>query len=76
MKIAITGATGQLGQLVVNKLKEKISGDNIVALVRSIQKASNLDVEAREADYDKPETLTSALVGVDTLLLIDRKSVV
>ncbi|HEV7347524.1 SDR family oxidoreductase [Telluribacter sp.] len=70
MRIAITGATGQLGQLIVNKLKEKVSGDNIVALARSIHKASNPDVEAREADYDKPETLTSALAGIDTLLLI------
>ncbi|GAB3162743.1 SDR family oxidoreductase [Telluribacter humicola] len=69
MTIAITGATGQLGQFVVNKLK-KVSDDNIVALVRSIQKAANIGVEAREADYDKPETLTGALAGVDTLLLI------
>ncbi len=29
MKIAITGATGQLGRLVVNQLKEKVSADNI-----------------------------------------------
>jgi NAD(P)H dehydrogenase (quinone) len=75
MKIAITGATGQLGQLVVNKLKEKVSSDNIVALVRSKQKASNLGVEAREADYDKPETLESALNGIDTLLLISGSEV-
>ncbi len=67
MKIGITGATGQLGQLVINKLKEKISADNVVALVRSTQKASPLGVEAREADYTKPETLESALSGIDTL---------
>lgn len=75
MKIGITGATGQLGQLVVNKLKEKIAADNIVALVRSIQKASHLGVEAREADYNKPETLESALSGIDTLLLISGNDV-
>lgn len=75
MKIAITGATGQLGQLVVNKLKHKISGDNIVALVRSAQKASDLGVEVREADYDKPETLNGALAGIDTLLLISGSEV-
>jgi NAD(P)H dehydrogenase (quinone) len=68
MKIAITGATGQLGRLVVEKLKS--SNEEIVALVRSTQKASGLEVEAREADYDKPETLVSALLGIDTLLLI------
>ena len=31
MKIGITGATGQLGQLVVEKLKKKTSSENIVA---------------------------------------------
>ncbi len=41
MKIAITGATGQLGRIVVNKLKERVSADNIVALVRSTQKATD-----------------------------------
>jgi NAD(P)H dehydrogenase (quinone) len=69
-KIAITGATGQLGRLVVNKLKQKVSADSIVAFVRSIEKARNMDVEVREADYEKPQTLKLALQGVDTLLLI------
>lgn len=75
MKIAITGATGQLGRIVVSKLKEKVSSGNIVALVRSPQKAADLGVEARKADYDKPETLGSALNGVDTLLLISASEV-
>jgi NAD(P)H dehydrogenase (quinone) len=75
MKIAITGATGQLGRLVVSKLKEKVSADRIVALVRSVEKATNLGVEAREADYDHPQTLGPALKGVDTLLLISGSEV-
>lgn len=75
MTIAITGATGQLGRLVVNKLKEKVSDAQIIALVRSPQKAQDLGVTAREADYDKPETLQQALAGVDTLLLISSSEV-
>ncbi|AKD03675.1 SDR family oxidoreductase [Pontibacter korlensis] len=75
MKIGITGATGQLGRLVVSKLKEKVATENIVALVRSAEKASDLGVEAREADYDKPETLERALEGIDTLLLISGSEV-
>lgn len=70
MKIGITGATGQLGVLVVNKLKEKVAGENIVALVRSPQKTASLGVEAREADYNQPETLEKAFQGIDKLLLI------
>jgi NAD(P)H dehydrogenase (quinone) len=74
-KIAITGATGQLGRLVVNKLKQKVSADSIVALVRSVEKARDLGVEVREADYEKPQTLTLALQGVDTLLLISSSEI-
>jgi len=75
MKIGITGATGHLGTLVVNSLKEKVPASNIVALVRSTQKAQPLGVEAREADYEKPETLKAALKGIDTLLLISSSEV-
>ncbi len=75
MKIGITGATGQLGRLVVNKLKGKVPADNLVALVRSPEKASDLNIEAREADYEKPETLNRALEGIDTLLLISGSEV-
>lgn len=75
MKIAITGATGKLGRIVVSKLKEKISADNIIALVRSSQKAEDLGVEAREADYEKPESLDAALKGIDTLLLISSSEI-
>ena len=75
MKIGITGATGQLGRLVVEKLKEKLPPDSLVALVRSTAKAADIGVEAREADYEKPETLDSALNGVDTLLLISSSEI-
>ena len=73
--IAITGATGQLGRLVVEKLKGKIPASDIVALVRSPQKAAGLGVAAREADYDRPETLGRALEGIETLLLISSNEV-
>ncbi|NDK54880.1 SDR family oxidoreductase [Pontibacter fetidus] len=75
MKIGITGATGQLGRLVVSKLKNKVSADNIVALARLQQKGADLGVTVREADYTKPETLNKALEGIDTLLLISSSEV-
>ncbi|RZK51507.1 MAG: SDR family oxidoreductase [Pedobacter sp.] len=70
MKIAITGATGQLGKVVVEKLKEKTATENLVALVRNPEKASELAVETRVFDYTKPETLVTSLEGIETLLLI------
>lgn len=70
MKTAVTGATGQLGQLVVEQLKKRKSNEDIVALARNLEKASNLGVEVREFDYNKPEVMAESLKGVDHLLLI------
>lgn len=70
MKIGVTGATGQLGRLVVEKLKQKVAVDSIVALVRNPEKAADLGVEARAFDYTQPEALVASLKGIDKLLLI------
>ena len=72
MTIAVTGATGQLGRLVIDKLKAK-AGEAIVGLVRSPANARELGVAVREADYAKPATLKSALAGVDVLLFISSR---
>lgn len=68
MKIGVTGATGQLGRLVIEALKRRTKSDELVALVRSVDKASGMGVEARSFDYDKVNA--DALKGIDTLLLI------
>ncbi len=70
MTIAITGANGQLGRIVIEQLKAVVPANQIIALVRSPEKAADLGVEARAFDYDKLETLVPALAGVDKLLLI------
>ena len=70
MTIAITGATGQLGQIVVEKLKDRVGADQVVALARSPEKAADLGVEVRAFDYNAANTLVPALAGVDQLLLI------
>jgi NAD(P)H dehydrogenase (quinone) len=70
MKIGVTGATGQLGRLVVEKLKVKVAAESIVALVRSPEKAADLGVETRVFDYTQPDNLIASLKGIDKLLLI------
>lgn len=75
MTIAITGATGQLGRLVIEKLKAHALTSQVVALVRNPAKATDLGVEVREADYAQPATLGAALAGVDKLLLISSSEV-
>jgi NAD(P)H dehydrogenase (quinone) len=75
MTIAITGATGQLGRLVVDAVKARAPASELVALVRSPDKAADLGVATRVADYDRPDTLDGALDGIDTLLLISAPTV-
>lgn len=71
--ILVTGATGQLGRLVIQQLLMNVPAGQIVAAVRSPEKASDLaalGVVVRKADYSDPATLASALEGVDKVLLI------
>lgn len=75
---AVTGASGQLGRLVIDALLEQVAADQIVALVRSPEKAADLaarGITLRVADYDRPETLTAALAGVTKLLLISSSEI-
>jgi NAD(P)H dehydrogenase (quinone) len=78
MMIAVTGATGKLGVLVIQDLLRKLPANRIIALVRDHAKAGALrsaGVIVREADYDKPETLRSALSGVEKVLLISSNDI-
>lgn len=75
---AVTGATGQLGRLVIEALLKSTPADRIVAAARNPAKAGDLaerGVIVREADYSRPETLGPALAGVEKLLLISSTEV-
>ena len=72
-RILVTGASGQLGSLVIDHLLKNTSAEQIAAIVRTRSKADGLlarGISVFEADYTKPKTLDSAFVGVDRLLLI------
>lgn len=76
--IAITGASGQLGGLVIGALLEQVKPNELIALVRDPAKASALaakGVAVRRADYDDAGTLAAALAGVDRLLLISSSEI-
>jgi NAD(P)H dehydrogenase (quinone) len=75
MTIAITGATGKFGRLAISKLKSKTQAAKIIALARTPGKAADLGVQVRQADYNKPDTLESALAGVETLLLVSSNEI-
>jgi NAD(P)H dehydrogenase (quinone) len=77
--IAVTGATGQLGRLVVTGLLEAgVPAGEVVAVVRDPQKASDLadrGVQVRQADYSDPAALQAALRDADRVLLISGSEV-
>ncbi|EAO7958689.1 SDR family oxidoreductase [Salmonella enterica] len=76
--IAITGATGQLGQHVIENLLKTTPASHLVAIVRNPKKAAPLSqrgIAVRLADYANEAALTTALQGVDKLLLISSSEV-
>jgi NAD(P)H dehydrogenase (quinone) len=76
--IAVTGATGQLGSLVIASLLKKMPAAEIVAAVRNMEKAKDLaalGVQVRKADYNEPESWDAALQGADKVLLISSSEI-
>lgn len=74
MSIVVTGATGQLGRLVVEALLRRgVRPQEIVATGRDASRLDDLaarGVHARAADYDDPASLDAAFVGVTRVLLV------
>jgi len=71
--IAITGATGQLGRATLHYLQQKTAANQLIALVRDPQKATDLSaqgVQVRQGDYNDPAALRAAFEGAETVLLI------
>lgn len=76
--IAVTGASGQLGRLVIEGLLKKVPAAEVVAVVRNpdrVKDLAALGVQVRQADYDRPDTLEKAFQGADKLLLISSSEV-
>jgi NAD(P)H dehydrogenase (quinone) len=76
-KLLVTGASGHLGQRVVELLLEAKAGQ-VIAATRTPEKLADLvgrGVEVRQADFDDPGSLAAAFAGVDRLLLISTDAV-
>ena len=77
-KILVTGASGQLGALVVDSLLAKVPAERVVAMVRRAEAAAPLEakgVEVRLASYGDAEALGRALSGISRVLLISSSEV-
>lgn len=71
--ILVTGATGILGRLVVDRLLELIPAGDIAVAVRrpdELAELSDRGVDVRQADYNDPDSLRAAFAGAETLLFI------
>lgn len=77
-KILVTGASGQLGALVVDSLLDKVPAAQVVALVRRAEAAEVLKakgVEVRMGAYGEAEALAAAMKGIARVLLISSSEV-
>ena len=74
----VTGASGQLGQLVVDHLSTLVPAGDIIALVRSEDAAkayADKGITTRKGDYEDVDSLKAAFDGVDRLLLVSSSEV-
>lgn len=76
---AVTGATGPFGRRAVDALLRRgVPARAVFALVRDPSRAEDLaalGVGVRTADYDRPDTLTAALDGIERLLFVSGNEV-
>lgn len=77
--IAVTGATGHLGKLVIEDLIQRgTNPKTIAALVRDQNKAQDLvskGVNVRLGNYNSEGSMLDALSGIDQLLLVSASEV-
>lgn len=71
--ILVTGATGQLGGVILENLLKTTPASEIAVLVRDENKATDLrakGVEIRVGSYHDKDSLVTALQGIEKVLLI------
>ena len=71
--IIITGATGQLGSQIVERLLERVSADQVGVSVRDTDRAQDLaarGVRVRRGDFSDPGTLQAAFEGASQVLVV------
>lgn len=75
MKILITGASGHLGSKIIENLVNQLPASSIIAGMRDTHSEeaeafAAQDIEVRETDFEKKETLVEAFQGVDRVFIV------
>lgn len=71
--IIVTGANGQLGRAIVERLLERVPAEQVGVSVRDPQKAEELKergVRVRQGDFDDAASLAHALEGASQVLIV------
>ncbi|MGC5321313.1 NAD(P)H-binding protein [Micromonospora arida] len=71
--IVVTGATGQLGSQIVDRLLDRLSPEAVGVSVRDADRAAGLaerGVRVRAGDFTDPATLGHAFEGADKALIV------
>ena len=71
--IVITGATGQLGSLIVASLLERVPAEEVGVSVRDPGRAADLaerGVRVRRGDFSEPSSLADAFDGATQVLIV------
>jgi NAD(P)H dehydrogenase (quinone) len=66
--VALVGATGSLGHVVLPTLVASDAVKNVVCISRKARKSDHPKAEYIQVDYAKPETLEKAMKGCDVLI--------
>ena len=72
MSIVITGANGEFGRGVLNAVAALAPGEQIVASVRDVARAADIQergIEVRPGSFDDPDALLAAFRGADTVFI-------
>lgn len=70
---ALTGASGQLGRLVLKHLLTQVPANQVIAITRDPDKLADIaaqGVVVRRADFSDPATLPAAFAGATRLVII------
>src|SRR4051794_16196559 len=73
VRVAITGASGQLGRLVAERVLSQCAPSDVILATRTPRALADFaarGAEVRRADFDEPDSLRAAFTGAESVLLI------
>lgn len=70
MKVAVAAASGRLGHAILRLLPAQVGAGNVVGIARQADRIQVPGIEKRQGDYASVESMTAALRGIDTVIMI------